>query len=57
MKFNPEILDTIYCPKTLKRLQYDEEQQILYTNNFETTYSIKNGVPLLDAPETSKSKD
>ncbi len=51
MKFNPEILETIYCPKTHKRLQYDEEKQILYTNNDETTYAIKNGVPLLDSPE------
>lgn len=54
MKFNPEILDLLYCPLTHKRLQYDEEQQILYTNNFETTYAMKNGVPLLDTPETSQ---
>ncbi|MBA4250044.1 MAG: hypothetical protein C0432_03820 [Candidatus Puniceispirillum sp.] len=52
MKFNPEILEIIYCPKTHKRLQYDEEKEILYTNNDETTYAIKNGVPLLDTPVT-----
>lgn len=45
--FDPKMLETLVCPQTQTRLEYDAEQQVLVSKAASLAYPIRNGIPIM----------
>lgn len=41
------LLDILVCPKTQGKLQYDEENQELISEQAQLAYPVRNGIPIM----------
>ena len=46
-KFNKDLLEVLVCPVKKCKLLYDEDKNVLISNEAKLTYPIENGIPIL----------
>lgn len=45
--FDPKMLETLVCPQTQTRLEYNAETQELVSKAAALAYPIRNGIPIM----------
>ncbi|MFY0595359.1 MAG: Trm112 family protein [Cognatishimia sp.] len=45
--FDPKMLETLVCPQTQTRLEYDAAEQVLVSKAASLAYPIRNGIPIM----------
>lgn len=46
-KFDRKMLESLVCPQTQTRLEYDAEKQVLVSRAASLAYPIRNGIPIM----------
>jgi len=45
--FDPKMLESLVCPQTQTRLEYDAQKQVLVSKAASLAYPIRNGIPIM----------
>ncbi|UZD90934.1 Trm112 family protein [Cognatishimia activa] len=46
-KFDRKMLESLVCPQTQTRLEYDADNQVLVSKAASLAYPIRNGIPIM----------
>ena len=55
--FDPKMLETLVCPQTQTRLEYNADTQELVSKAAALAYPIRNGIPIMLPDEARKLED
>jgi uncharacterized protein YbaR (Trm112 family) len=56
-KVSPRLLESLVCPATGARLEYDPERGELISRNARLAYPIRSGIPIMLIDEARKLED